>query len=326
MKPCELCEKRRFKTIATEIREGAEIIAQCAHCGLIRQDLDWDEKKLRDYYEDEYQTTNSLISGSRISARKHFEERIKTITPLFERVRPLLASDMKVLEIGGGPGALLSLCKPLVKKCVGVELNTEFVTFMKDELSIEAYAADINTLHLPDRFDLIIMINTLDHLPNPLETMGTMKNLLNEGGKIYLETPNRDEALNFYLPQPQLSCFQKFFWHRAHLFYFTKVTISALFDKCGLRIQTACRHEYTLKNYMNWYFTGRPQLGFVSAVSRNELFSGKSRFETRMNKLFVGAEKEFKKILSETVRGDTLCCVGWKARSQKPRKRSARKG
>lgn len=317
MKPCELCEGRDFKTIATEIREGAGIIAQCARCGLIIQVLDWDEKRLRDYYEGEYQATNSLISGKKISAGEHFEERMKTIKPLFERVKPLLSSGMKVLEIGGGPGALLSSCKPFVKKCVGVELNTEFVKFMQKSLSIEAYAADINKLRLKDRFDLIIMINTLDHLPNPLETMTTMKSLLGKGGRIYLETPNRDEALNFYLPEPHMADFRKFFWHRAHLYYFTKETITALFNKCGLRIRTACRHEYTLKNYMNWYFTGRPQSGFVSAVAKNELFYGKSDFETRMNKLIAGAEKEFKKIMAETFCGDTLCCIGRKVGSAK---------
>ncbi len=323
MKPCVLCEGRKFKTIATEIREGDGIITQCVKCGLIMQVLDLDEKRLRDYYEEEYQVTNSLISGKKISAGKHFEERVKTIAPLFERVRPLLSPGMKVLEIGGGPGALLSLCKPLVKKCVGVELNTEFVKFMQRDLSIEAHAADINKLNLKDRFGLIIMINTLDHLPNPVETLTTMKNLLSAGGRIYLETPNRDEALNFYLPQPQLADFRKFFWHRAHLYYFTKDTIAALFNKCGLRIRTACRHEYTLKNYMNWYFTGRPQPGFVSAVSKNELFCGKSDFEKRMNKLFAGAEKEFKKIMSETFRGDTLCCIGWNAESPKAGRRRA---
>lgn len=320
MKPCELCEGREFNTIAAKIREGDGIIAQCAKCGLIIQVLDWDEKKLRNYYEEEYQTTNSLISGKKISAKEHFEERTKTIMPLFERVRPLLSSGMNILEIGGGPGTLLSLCKPLVKKCVGVELNTEFVEFMQKALSIEAYAADINKLHLEDRFDLIIMVNTLDHLPNPVETITTMKKLLREGGRIYLETPNREEALNFYLPEPQLADFRKFFWHRAHLYYFTKDTIAALFNKCGLRIQTTCRHEYTLKNYMNWYFTGRPQSGFVSAVSKNELFSGTSAFEMRVNKLFAGSEKEFKKIMSETFRGDTLCCIGWDADSPKVRK------
>ena len=155
------------------------------------------------------------------------------------------------------------------------------------------------------------MISTLDHLPNPLETLITLKSLLTVNGKIYIEVPNCDEALNYFLPEPNLSNFRRFFWHRAHLFYFTKETISALFKKAGLSIKVTCRHDYTLKNYLNWYFVGKPQSGLVTGMVRNELFDGNSDFEVRMNKMFATMEKEFRKIMSETFRGDSLCCIGW---------------
>lgn len=311
MPVCEICNNKDFTLIATQIREGDGKIIQCDKCKLVMQNLDWDKEQIKGYYENEYQRSNSLVSGNVQTPEEHFNDRLKTIGPVFEMIRPLLNPDAKVLEVGCGAGALLSLVKPHVSKCVGVELYTPFVDFMKEHLSIEAYAEDINKLKLQDTFDLVICIAALDHVPNPFETLITMKNLLSPSGKIYLEVPNRDDALNHFIPPANRKKYNKFFWHRAHFFYFTKDTISALFKKAGLKIQITCRHDYSLKNFLNWYFLGNPQPGFVIGVQDTDFFEGKSGFEVRMNQSFAAMEKEFKTIISETFRGESLCCTGW---------------
>lgn len=311
MPTCTICHQKDFTLIATRIREGEGRIMQCDHCGLVIQDLDWDAAKIREYYEKEYQCTNSLVSGQTQTPLEHFNDRKRTIQPLFERVQPLLRPDSKVLEVGCGSGELLALIKPQVDKCVGVELHTPFVEFMRQHLGIEAYAKDINKLTLEDKFDLVLCIFTLDHLANPLETLLAMKGLLAVSGKIYVEIPNRDEALNFFLPQPHREKFNEFFWHRAHLFYFTQETATALFNRAGLQVDIACRHEYTLKNYLNWYFLGKPQSSFLAGTTGVDLFEGDSDFEVRMNESFQKIDKEFKQIMTETFRGDSLCITGW---------------
>jgi 2-polyprenyl-3-methyl-5-hydroxy-6-metoxy-1,4-benzoquinol methylase len=311
MPVCEICGNKDFTLIATKIREGEGRIMQCDNCELVIQDLDWDEKKLKEYYEIEYQKTNSLVTEQIQTPLEHFNDRLKTIRPIYEKIKPLLKPDSKVLDIGCGAGSLLSLIKPHVTKCVGVELNTTFVNFMKDHLKIEAYDKDINKINLNEKFDLIICISTLDHLPNPFETLNTMKKLLAQSGKIYLEVPNREEALNFFIPLPNREKFNEFFWHQAHLVYFTKNTIIKLFEKAGLKIKITCRHDYTLKNFLNWYFMGQPQKSFVIGTGDSKYFEGDSYFEVRMNKMFDKIEKEFKLIMAETYRGDSLCCIGW---------------
>ncbi|HWA83731.1 MAG TPA: class I SAM-dependent methyltransferase, partial [Fimbriimonadaceae bacterium] len=160
MPKCEICDKTEFDLIATDIREGAGKIAKCANCGLVIQDLGWSAQQLREYYEKEYQHTNSLVAGAELEAKRHFEERLLTIAPIFDRVKPLLGKDKTVLEIGAGAGALLFRCKPLVNKCVATEMNTPIVEFMRSHLGIEAYASDINSIDFKEKFDVIIMINT----------------------------------------------------------------------------------------------------------------------------------------------------------------------
>jgi len=310
MPVCEICEGKKFKLVTNRIREGEGRIVKCESCGLVIQDLGWDEKKLRDYYEKEYQTTNSLVLGESQGPEKHFADRMKTIGSVFEKVKPFLRHESRVLEVGCGAGELLSLIKPLVKHCVGVELNTPFVDFMKAHLKIDAYAEDVNNLKLDEKFDLVISISTLDHLPNPLKTLVSMKKLLASSGRIYVEVPNIDEALNHLLPPSTRAKYNEFFWHRAHLFYFSKETITALFKKAGLKADVTCRHEYTLKNFLNWYFLGKPQSDFVTGLTESGLFPGSSDFERDMNDMFTRMEREFKDSIARTFRGDNLCCVG----------------
>jgi SAM-dependent methyltransferase len=307
---CEICGHKKFSLITTRIREGEGRIVKCDNCNLVAQDLGWDEKKLRDYYEKDYQSTNSLVTGESQSPEEHFTDRMKTIDSVFAKIKPLLKPDSRILEVGCGAGELLSLIKPIVKHCVGVELNTPFVGFIKSELGIDAYAEDVNKLKLDEKFDLIISISTLDHMPNPLAALVSMKKMLAPGGKVYVEVPNIDEALNHLLPQATRAKYNEFFWHRAHLFYFSKDTISALFKKAGLKSEVSCRHEYTLKNFLNWYFLGKPQSDFVTGLTDTGLFQGKSDFEKEMNDMFFRIEKEFKDSMSRTFSGDNLCCLG----------------
>ncbi|HAK89640.1 MAG: hypothetical protein A2X55_04795 [Nitrospirae bacterium GWB2_47_37] len=310
MTVCEICGSQEFSVIATEIREGPGVISRCGKCGLVIQDITRNRDELQRYYNEEYQKTNSLVVGREQTPMEHFEDRIKTMDNIMEKLRPYLKAGMSILEVGSGSGELLHLIKPLVKSVTGIEMHKGFVDFMNSELGIEAYAQDVNLIDFGGRkFDLIISIMTMDHLPNPAETLLTMKRLLSEDGKMYIELPNREEALNYFLPEPNRGRFNKFFWHRAHYFYFTRETLEKLMVKIGLACEISCRHEYTLFNFLNWYFAGNPQKSFVQATMGNSFFPGESVFETEMNGMFEEMEGRFHKILAHTFRGDTLCCV-----------------
>lgn len=311
---CEICGSEDFRDIATEIREGPGLISQCKSCGLIIQKTIQTSKEIEEYYNKEYQKTNSLQFGKEQSPREHFDDRIKTLGKLLENIKPLLKPDMKVLEIGCGTGELLYSIRPYVKEVVGIEIHKGYVDFINNELGIEAYVEDINRIDFTDRrFDIILSIATLDHLPNPAETLHTMERLLTKDGIIYIEVPNREEALNFFLPEPNQKRFNTFFWHKAHYFYFTRDTLTKLMEKICLDCEISCRHEYTLKNYLNWYFIGTPNKSFIEA-SNTDFFSGNREFETSMNELFNEMNSRFHKILNRHFRGDTLCCTARRRR------------
>ncbi|EJF07766.1 methyltransferase family protein [Thiovulum sp. ES] len=302
---CNLCESENYKTIATEIREGEGLIVQCEDCGHFFQAIELNSDELEEYYNDIYTATNSLQETD-IEVQEHFEERFKTLDNLISHLNPYLKDGDDVLDIGAGAGSLLYAIKDNVSTLSATELNKSYVEYMKS-LNIYAYYGFFEKLSFPKQYDLIISINAIDHMPNPTTVLEEIYKSLKEDGRIYLELPNRNEALNFFLPEENRKKFNKFFWHKAHYSYFYEETIYKLLDKIGFKnIKVANRHEYTIVNYLNWYFTGEPQKRFVDATTNTKLFSGSNSFELEMNSLFEKVNSDFLDILKKNKRGDTL--------------------
>ncbi|OGX06211.1 MAG: hypothetical protein A2Z88_06285 [Omnitrophica WOR_2 bacterium GWA2_47_8] len=310
MQKCEICGSTEKTLIATEMREGPGKIYQCNACGLVYQGLHLSTEDIESYYNEEYELTNSLKLGEKLSPKGHFEARMRSIAPFVELVNPYLKKDMSVLEVGCGAGELLCSIKPFVKKVTGLELNKGYVNFINKDLGVEAHALDINDYHPKEKFDLIVSVNTIDHMPNPLQSLVKIKSLLSKQGFLYLMVPNRDEAMNCYLPEPTRSKFNKFFWHKAHFFYFTADSLTRILNKAGFACENISTfHQYTLRNFLQWYYLGAPQKSSDDARLNLKWFSGESAFEKGMNQLFEGMESKFHQVINESLRGDLLKCV-----------------
>ncbi len=303
---CNLCgEQENFKEISTEIREGEGLILECSNCKHIFQALEMNLDELEEYYNDIYTSTNSL-SVEKIEVQEHFEARKKTLNNMLDHIKPILEKDMKVLDIGSGAGALLYSIKNYVHKMYATELNKSYVQFM-NEMGINAQYGFFEKLNFDTKFDLIISINALDHMPYPMEILYKIYNNLEEGGKIYFELPNRNEALNFFLPEENQKNFNTFFWHKAHFHYFYEDTIVFALKKVGFKdIQIDCRHQYTINNFLHWFYKGERQNIYVDATTNTDLYNGKDLFEIKMNSLFKDLNQDFLKIMKETKRGDSL--------------------
>jgi len=113
--------------------------------------------------------------------------------------KKLLENNVKsVLDAGCGT------CGPMIRflkeglKCNGFDFSNEMVDSGKKELEKSGYdpnlifVADLETgENFPkEKFDAVVALGVFPHIPNEKKALLNIKNMLNEGGKVYIEFRN----------------------------------------------------------------------------------------------------------------------------------------
>jgi len=312
-KKCLICgnqSDKNFSIITTETREGLGLWEKCNNCGLSINRKGVEKDTAKDFYNESYQKKNSLESGKQQSANEHFLSRKSSAKKIAERLYPLLKPTMSVYELGAGTGELLFYLKDKVKSCEANEINKIYSDFIESELNIKSSHNDFLKEKFKNQFDMIISICTIDHIYEITEILDKVYKNLKKDGLFYLEIPNDSQVLNKYLKP----VFSKFMYQKAHYYSFNIETIGKLLKKVGFKIKNIeTRQEYTSKNFLNWYFTNKPQKSFNEATSENKMLDNfNDEFELSINKLFNNFDEGFKKIVLENKLGDTICVVAKK--------------
>jgi len=116
--------------------------------------------------------------------RRYFRMLLKKIDA------PLLA----VLDIGGGTGDVLDTLKTADKRIgyteiIDIDTNARIAAEKKGHVytqtAIEAYTTE-------RKFDVILLLNILEHIANPAQIIEKAGRLLKKGGLIIIKTPNAD--------------------------------------------------------------------------------------------------------------------------------------
>lgn len=142
--------------------------------------------------------------------------------------------DGVLLEVGCGAGTYLDLMRALGwSRVVGVDLSATAIRNARDVLALEAYRCQLEEANLPpSTFDAVSLSHTLEHLPNPVRTLGEIHRLLKPGGRLAVIVPNF-ESLGFRVFG------QAWFPLDAprHLVNFTEQSLRAATTKAGFRIE-----------------------------------------------------------------------------------------
>lgn len=157
----------------------------------------------------------------------------RTLNEEFKRVSKFLKEktnkqNPKVLDIASNDGTFLKYFKEIGCDVLGVE-PAENISKMANENGIKTlnvfFGTDKSKIELKDKkFDLITAFNVLAHIPNPLEFMCEMKELLEEDGIICIQTSQKDMFYNGEFDT---------IYHEHHYFYSIK-SMCELASRCGL--------------------------------------------------------------------------------------------
>jgi len=101
-------------------------------------------------------------------------------------------SSLKVLDVGGGSGWLLDNIKKLDKRVqftqvVDIDKEAQHIA---EKNGHHYFHGTIEDFESDEKFDLVLMLNLIEHISDPKQTLDKIEGMLNPGGIVLIKTPN----------------------------------------------------------------------------------------------------------------------------------------
>lgn len=149
-----------------------------------------------------------------------------------------------ILDIGAGSGILVEVAGELGLSAMGVEPSKKLV-----QIAIQ-HKLDIKQGYFPNSeinkaFDLITLIDVIEHVNEPSKLIESLGDYLNEGGTILISTPDVSSILARIMKWN--------WWHYriAHLGYFNQKTLDYLLERHGfINVGTSRPRWYFNADYL----------------------------------------------------------------------------
>ncbi len=146
-------------------------------------------------------------------------------------VKKFTRNKKSLLDIGCGSGIFLSEAVKNKLQVSGIDMSSAMVKYIKSRFKYLVYHGDIINTKIGNKYDIVTLNQVIEHFSRPRILIKRCNALLNNGGLIYIATPNiasivskiRKEKFDYIIP-PE------------HLSYFNKTTLYNLLTSEGFRI------------------------------------------------------------------------------------------
>lgn len=174
--PCPAC---RTESIVEIGRKNEYLIRRCSSCKTFFTKVEDEDKEIKDLYDHYYDNADfELRPAVKLSLEKVFHS--------FEEFR----QTGRLLDIGFGEGALLRVAAEHDWRCYGTELSPQALKYGANQ----GWTVSSDALNDPafqtEGFDVVTLIELIEHVPNPDYFLQTAFSMLRPGGLLYLTTPN----------------------------------------------------------------------------------------------------------------------------------------
>lgn len=214
-----------------DTEKNIEII-DCVECEFIHAVLPNDSQSVytSHYYESD---KPNYISSNESESQwwdSTYGERIKKIDSMAGK--PIL----DWIDIGTGPGLFLDALKKRSKNGIGVEPSIQAFNYAvsKGHKVINGFF-DHSLAKKLGEFDAVHLSEVLEHVPNPIEFLISVKGVLRVGGFICVVVPNDYNPIQEVFVK---NTGEKKWWIDPpfHLNYFNKISLEKLLEKTGFEI------------------------------------------------------------------------------------------
>lgn len=223
---CFICENDTQIKIAEIDRYLLPVVTViCKCCGFMFTNPVMREKDYEDFYINYYR---ELYTNSSQATESFFNQQYKTGKKIYKYLsRFTNLKGKSIVEIGTGAGGILKAFKDQGNTVNGCDYGDEYLNFGKVQ-GLDLIQGDIS--RIPDNSaDIVIYCHVLEHIFNLEKEFENIKRILKPGGMVYVEVP----GIHF-IHYTYRGNFLKFL-QNAHLYHFSKKTLSNLMQKNGFK-------------------------------------------------------------------------------------------
>jgi SAM-dependent methyltransferase len=193
------------------------------------------------YAKEFYDANASYFNNSALEIQKEqgdfFNSRWETIYQICKAFYDNNLEGKSVFDIGFGFAQALLYLKDKGLVVSGLEPSIEGVNYAKQN-GIKAFHSGIESFECvgDEKFDIVLLVNVLEHLREPEETINNIKNqLLTSNGLLVIDVPN-DFNLFQEIADEEYNLNQWWVVNPNHINYFSPDSLKKLVEGCGFEI------------------------------------------------------------------------------------------
>lgn len=230
---CPLCRGKNHQRLYQ--KDGFWIV-ECKDCGLVFVNPRLGISEIRDHYDKQYYKSDNPSDKTRYTdynfryLRSHEKKRFEDI---FKNFAKFLPKKGRLLDVGAATGFLVSEANKRGWQAEGVEISKWAADYGREKLKVKIFPGDLFQAEFKSgSFDVITMLDILEHLEDPTKELKEAHRILKKGGVIYIETINFDHFITKYFVGRNYKHIVPAF----HLIYFGRKQLRAFLQKANFQI------------------------------------------------------------------------------------------
>lgn len=204
-------------------------VVKCKKCGLFYLSPRLKESAIKSIYRDGSYFSRERDGGGYVDYSFQRASLRTTFRRLLSEMKMRGMTKGRLLEVGSGYGYFLSEAKNFFPSVSGIELSAEACNHAQNLCGVAVHAGDIASLPSGwSNFDVVVTINVIEHIYEPVEFLISLKQRLKNDGRIVIATPDigsfwykvmKSKWPSFKLPE--------------HVAFYTNETLTLLLKQAG---------------------------------------------------------------------------------------------
>lgn len=257
---CQFCGSAEKNIVSKFDRHAKPLVTvHCAGCGIVTNDPIPDEETLTQFYAQHYRKE---YKGADKPRKRQVWRNFGRTLRHFREFSDVYGSARTCIDIGAGSGEFLYLAKASGISARGVEPNIDYADYCREELGLDVRTGRLEDFDFTaERFDLIRLSHVLEHLPQPVETLKRLRDMLADDGVLYVEVPNiADDAARKLKGK---------LFHFGHIFNFNPFTLRLAAGLAGL-VEVSATAARCAGTTGVFFMRARGPITFEAAVMKRE--------------------------------------------------------